>query len=137
MDRWAVAAAGLAHLGLMAVGGQVPRIFRWQEELARLGPANRRLFWTYGGFIVLANAGFGALSLAYAGELAAGRGLAGAFALFLAVYWAARLACQYLVFDAPDWPVEARGPLAKHGLALLFLAMTLVYLACFLRGRAA
>src|SRR5262245_39247859 len=131
MGAWTIAAAGLAHLGLILVGLRVPRAFRWKEELARLGPSNRILFWTYGAFIVIANAGFGVLGLACAGEIAAGRGLAGGFALFLSIYWAARLAFQYAAFRAADWPAEGRGPWVKHGLGALFLAMALVYLAAF------
>ena len=135
MDKTLVILAGLAHFGLVAVGSQVPRVFRFRETLAPLGAAPRRLIWTWGAFIVLANLGFGALSLAYAGEIAAGRGLAGGFALFIAVYWAARLVFQYGAFNTPDWPRDG-GAVAKHGLGLLFLAMTLVYLAAFAAGRA-
>ena len=127
--------AGLAQLGLVGVGSQVPRAFRWKEDLARLGQANRRLFWVYGFFIVLANVGFGAVSLAYAGEIAAGRGLAGGFALFLGVYWTARLVTQYAVFNTPDFPAEGRRPLVKHGMGLLFLVMSAVYYAAFVQGR--
>ena len=83
MEKMLVILAGLAHFGLVAVGSQVPRAFRWKEELARLGAANRRLFWVYGIFIVFSNVGFGALSLAYADELAAGKGAAGGMALFV------------------------------------------------------
>lgn len=135
MNRTWIMLAGLAHLGLVAVGSQVPRAFRWKEELARLGPANRRLFWVYGVFIVLANIGFGALSMAYAGEVAAGRGVAGGFALFLGVYWTARLVTQYAVFSTPDFPEEGRRPLVKHGMGLLFLLMSAVYYAAFIQGR--
>ena len=134
MDRTWMILAGLAHFGLVVVGSQVPRVFRFREALAPLAPAPRRLIWTWGAFIVLANLGFGALSLAYAGELARGKGLAGGFALFIAIYWATRLAFQYGAFNTPDWPRDG-GPLAKHGLGLLFLAMTLVYLAAFAAGR--
>jgi hypothetical protein len=137
MDKSWVVLAGLAHFGLVAVGSQVPRVFHWKEDLARLGPANRRLFWVYGLFIVLANVGFGAISLAYAEEIAAGRGLAGGFALFAGLYWAARLAVQYLAFDTPDWPVQGRKPLARHGLGLVVLLMSGVYLAAFVAGRLA
>jgi hypothetical protein len=137
MDKTWVILAGLAHLGMVAVGSQVPRVFRWREDLARLGPSNRRLFWVYGGFVVLANLGFGALSLAYADEIAAGKGLAGGFALFAGLYWAARLAVQYLAFDTPDWPEQGRSPLAKHGLGLVVLLMSGVYLAAFVAGRLA
>ncbi|HVR84246.1 MAG TPA: hypothetical protein VMU54_08045 [Planctomycetota bacterium] len=134
MEQTWVALAGLAHFGLVAVGSQVPRVFRLRETLAPLGAAPRRLIWTWGGFIVLANIGFGALSLAYAREIAQGKGLAGGFALFMGVYWGARLAFQYGAFITPDWP-KAGGPIAKHGLGLLFLVMTLVYLGAFASGR--
>src|SRR5262245_24383560 len=135
MDKTWVVLAGLAHLGLVGVGTQVPRAFRWKEQLARLGPANRRLFWVYGVFIVLANVGFGALSLVYAADIAAGKGVAGGFALFLAVYWLARLVTQYLVFTTADFPEEGRRPVVKHGFGLLFLAMSGVYLVAFVMGR--
>jgi hypothetical protein len=135
MDKTWIVLAGLAQFGMVAVGSQVPRVFRWKEDLARLGPANRRLFWVYGLFIVMANVGFGVLSLAYAAEIAAGKGLAGGFALFTGLYWAARLAVQYLAFDTPDWPQEGRQPLAKHGLGLVVLLMSGVYLAAFVAGR--
>jgi len=135
MDKIGVILAGLAHFGLVAVGSQVPRVFRWNEELRRLGPANRRLFWVYGIFIVLANLGFGALSLAYAGEIAAGKGAAGGFALFAGLYWAARLGVQLFAFNTPDWPAEGRRPLANVGLGVVVLLMSVVYLAAFVRGR--
>jgi len=134
MDKRWVILAGLAHFGLVAVGSQVPRVFRLRETLAPLGAASRRLIWTWGAFIVLANLGFGALSLAYSGEIAAGRGIAGGFALFLGLYWLARLGCQYVAFNTADWPRDG-GPVAKHGLGALFLAMALVYIAAFAAGR--
>ncbi len=135
MERWSLILAGLAQIGMVGVGLQVPRVFGWREDLPRLRASNRRLFWVYGAFIVLANLGFGALSIAYAGELAAGRGAAGGLALFLGLYWAARLVVQYAAFDTPDWPEEGRRPLAKHGLGLVVLAISLAYLAAFARGR--
>lgn len=135
METWAVVLAGLAHFGMVAVGSQVPRVFGWREDLAKLSAANRRLFWVYGIFIVLANVGFGALSLAYPGEIAAGKGAAGGFALLAGLYWVARLVVQYAAFETADWPEEARNPVAKHGLGLVILLMSLVYLACFVRGR--
>jgi len=136
MERWSVVLAGAAQLGLVAVGLRVPGVFGWKEDLARLRPANRRLFWVYGAFIVLANVGFGTLSLAYPGEIAAGRGAAGGLALFLGLYWAARLGVEGLAFDTPDWPAVARRPAVKLGLTVLFLALSGTYLACFFRGLA-
>ncbi len=129
-----VVLGGLGHLGMVAVGLRIPGVFRWKEDLPRLRPANRRLFWVYGAFIVLANLGFAALSLAYRAEIAAGKGMAGGFALFVGLYWAARLAVQLFAFDTEDWPAEARRPLARHGLALAIAAMAAAYLGCFVRG---
>jgi hypothetical protein len=134
MEKTWVILAGLAHFGLVAVGSQVPRVFKFREALGPLSAALRHLIWTWGAFIVVANIGFGALSLLYAQEIAAGKGLAGGFALFIGLYWLARLGCQYAAFATPDWPRDG-GALAKHGLGALFLAMTLVYLGAFAAGR--
>jgi hypothetical protein len=134
MERASVVLAGAAQLGLVAVGLAVPAVFGWRADLARLRPANRRLFWVYGAFIAGANLGFGALSLAFPAEIAAGRGAAGGLALFLGTYWGARLGVELLAFDTPDWLAAARRPAVKAGLAALFLALTATYLACFFRG---
>lgn len=134
MERWTLILAGLAQFGMVGVGLQVPRVFGWKEDLARLRPSNRRLFWVYGIFIVLANLGFGALTIAHAGEIAAGKGAAGGFALFAGLYWLARLGVQYAAFDTPDWPAEGRRPLAKHGLGLVVAAIAAAYLLAFVRG---
>ena len=126
--------AGLAHFGMVAVGFQVPRVFGWSRDLANLRPANRKLFWVYGAFIVLANLGFGGVSVACPAEIAAGKGAAGAFALMVGLYWTARLAVQIFVFTGEDFPEEARRPLAKFGLGLVIFLMAGVYLASFARG---
>ncbi len=128
--------AGLAQFGMVVVGLRVPRALGWKEDLAKLRPMNRRLFWVYGAFIAGTNAGFGAISMAFPGEIAAGRGLAGAFALLVGLYWAARLAVQAFVFDAADGPAGAEGWLARYGLGLVILLLSAVYLAAFARGLA-
>ena len=135
MEKGLIVLAGAAHFGMVAVGLQVPRVFGWREDLAKLSAANRRLFWVYGLFIVLANVGFGALSLAYPAEIAAGKGAAGGFALLAGLYWLARLVVQYAAFDTHDWPVTARHPVARHGLGLVILLMSAVYLRAFATGR--
>lgn len=133
MEKSWVVLAGLAHFGLVAVGSQVPRVFRLRETLAPLGAATRRLIWTWGAFIVLANIGFGVLSLVYARDIAAGKGVAGGLALFISLYWLARLGCQYFAFNTEDWPKEG-GAIGKHALGALFLGMALVYFAAFAAG---
>ena len=67
-------------------------------------------------------------------EIAAGRGAGGAFALMAGLYWTARLAVQIFVFRGPDFPAEAKKPLARYGLSLVIFLMAAVYLASFAQG---
>jgi hypothetical protein len=134
METGSVVLAGLAQMGLVLVGVHVPRVFGWKEDLARLRPRNRRLFWVYGIFTALSNLGFGALSLVYPGEIARGKGVAGGLALFLGLYWVARLVVQYGAFNTPDWPEEGRSALGRHGMGAVFLLLAGVYLAALGRG---
>ena len=133
MDGWAVALAGAAHFGMVAAGALVPRAFGWREDLARLTPMNRRLFWVYGAFIVMTNVGFGAVSLAFPAEIAAGEGVAGAFALLVGLYWTARLAVQLFVFRKEWMPGGLAGFLGRHFLGAVIPLMAAVYLAAFAR----
>jgi hypothetical protein len=92
--------AGIGHFGILIASFQVPRIFDWQRELAPLHPFLRRLFWVYGLFIVLTIASFGVLTLVNVEALAAGDPVARSLAVFIALFWALRLAVQWFVFDA-------------------------------------
>ena len=134
MNGMLVALAGWAHFGMIGVGLTVPRVFDWKTDLARLRPANRRIFHVYGIFIVLANIGFGSLSLAFDAEIAEGRGLAGGFALMLGLYWLARLAVQLFAYDTPDWPREPVHRIGHHFLTAVITGMALVYLWAFAGG---
>jgi hypothetical protein len=134
METGSVVLAGMAQWGLVLVGVHVPRVFGWKEDLARLWPRNRRLFWVYGLFTALSNLGFGALSLVYPREIARGKGVAGGLALFLGLYWVARLGVQYGAFNTSDWPREGRSALGRHGMGAVFFLLALVYLGAFGRG---
>ena len=56
-----LAAAG--HFSILLASLQVPFRLGWREDLARLRPFNRKLFWVYGGFTVLTIVAFGTLTL--------------------------------------------------------------------------
>ena len=119
--------AGIGHFGILAASVQVPAILDWKNELARVRPFVRRLFWVYGVFIVFTIAGFGALSLANVDALAAGAPMSRHVALCIALFWAMRLAVQCFVFDARPYLTSGWRTLGYHTLTAAFLYFTAVY----------
>ena len=120
-------AAGVGQLVLIAASLAIPRVLRWPEDLAKLRPLTRQVFWTYAGYIWATNLSFGLLSTFTPGWLLDGTPLAGAVCGFIATYWGARVAIQFVYFDRGDAP---KGPLAVVGeviLVGLFVCLTLVY----------
>ena len=66
--------------------------------MAVLSRLHRQMYWVYGGYVVLAIAAFGLISLFNAVELAAGSGLARWVCGYNAVFWGVRLVLQG-IFD--------------------------------------
>ena len=127
---------GGLHFVILVASAMVPRILNWKSELGLLSPFLRRLFWVYGVFIVLTIIGFGAISLTCAPEIAAGTGLGRAFCGFVAVFWGARLAVQFFIFDARPFLTHWFLKAGYHGLAVLFAALVAIYGWAALRGAA-
>ena len=125
--RTLLIAAGVGQLILIAASLAIPRVLRWPEDLARLRPLTRQVFWTYAGYIWATNLSFGLLSTFAPGWLLDATPLAGAVCGFIATYWGARVAIQFVYFDRDDAP---KGPLFAVGEVLLvglFVALTVVY----------
>jgi len=119
--------AGLGQLLLAAGSLAIPRVLRWSEDLARVRPLTRQVFWTYAGYIWVTNFCFGVLSLLAPAALCDGSILAGAVTGFIACYWLARLLIQFLYFDRSSAPSGLIFQLAEVALVGLFLALTFVY----------
>src|SRR5215207_9318250 len=62
--------AGAGQLGVLIASALVPFQLQWKTELAVLSRLHRQMYWVYGGYVVLAIAAFGLISLFNAGELA-------------------------------------------------------------------
>src|SRR5687768_15258972 len=95
--------AGLLHFGILIASALTPGVLAWGTELRKLSPLSRNLVWVHGWFIVLIIAGFGAVSLLHAADLAHGPRLARSVCAFIALFWAARLGVQFFVFDASPY----------------------------------
>lgn len=118
---------GVFHFGILLASASVPRVLRWRESLAGLDPLTRHLIWVHGVFIVLTIVGMGTISLALPRELAAGSPLALAVCGFIAIFWIARLAVQFTLFDARPYLHGLVLKAGYHGLTLVFAYFSAVY----------
>lgn len=120
-------AAGIGQLILIAASLAIPRVLRWPEDVAKLRPLTRQVFWTYAGYIWATNLAFGLVSTLAPGWLLDRTPLAGAVSGFIAAYWGARVAIQFAYFDRSDAPKGAAFVAAEVLLVALFVGLTLVY----------
>jgi hypothetical protein len=119
--------AGLLHFGILIASALVPRVLDWKTNLATLNGFLRRLFWVYGVFVVLMIIGLGTLTLINARAMAAGDPVARTLAGFTAIFWLARLAVQFFVFDARAYLTNWFLKTGYHCLTLVFTYFVLIY----------
>jgi alginate O-acetyltransferase complex protein AlgI len=119
---------GIGHFVVLIASVQVPARMRWQEDLAKLTPANRKLMWTYGAFIVLTIIAFGTLTLVLHDELLAGDRAALGLATFIGCFWLLRVIIDFGYHTHADWPQGTRFIVAHVLLTTLFIALTATYL---------
>ena len=101
--------AAVGHLCVLGASFQVPYRLGWKEDLPKLTPFNRKLFYVYGGFTVLTIFSFGVLTFLLHGEMLRGERAATALAVFIAIYWTARIGVDAFYYDHRDWPAGRRG----------------------------
>ena len=116
--------AGALH-GLIAVSNlAAARLYRYRDEMAKVGPFVREVFYVQNAYIMATVGALGLACVRFAPDLAGrtplGRGLSG----FLAVFWGARVAIQLFVYDR-----EARRhhPVADRLFLLAFLYLSGVF----------
>lgn len=120
--------AGAGHFCVLIASFQVPYRLHWKEDLLKLTPFNRKLMWVHGAFAVLTIIAFGAMTLFLHKEMLAGDRAALAIALFIGVYWAARIVVDFTYYEHGDWP-SGRGFVVGHILlTLLFAFLSATYL---------
>ena len=119
--------AGVGQLILVVASLVIPRLLRWPEDLARLRPLTRQVFWTYAGYICATNLAFGLVSAFAPRWLLDRTPLAGSVCGFIATYWGARVVIQFAYFERADAPQGLRYTLGEAALVVLFVGLTLVY----------
>ncbi len=124
--------AGIAQLVLVTGSFAIPRVLNWHNELAKIQPLIKQMFWTYAAYILVINLCFGLLSLFDYKELLNGSTLALLITGFIAVYWISRILIQFFYFDRTNFPAGKWNRLAELLLVVLFIFLSMVYsLACY------
>ena len=121
--------AGIGHFCVLGASFQVPARLNWKHDLPKLSPFNRKLMYVYGGFTVYTIAAFGVLTLVLHHEMLHGERAATALAIFIAIYWTARIAVDFLYYENKDWPQGLRFVLGHALLTSLFVALAVTYWA--------
>jgi hypothetical protein len=118
--------AGAGQLFVLIASALVPFQLKWKTELAVLSRLHRQMYWVYGGYVVLAIAAFGLISLFNARELAGGGRLARWVCGYNAVFWGVRLGLQW-IFDVKEHLSNWWLRLGYYTLTILFAGFTLLY----------
>ena len=121
--------AGVGHFCVLGASVQVPARLNWKEDLPKLSVFNRKLMYVYSGYTVYTIASFGVLTLLLHHELLHGERAARALAVFIAVYWTARIAIDFLYYEHKDWPKGAQFVAGHLLLTGLFCALAVTYWA--------
>lgn len=119
--------AGIGQLAIVAGSLRIPQALGWSEDVGKLRPLTRQVFWTYAGYIWTTNLCIGLLSAFAADWIIDGSPLAASVTGFITVYWGARVVIQFAYFDRSDAPEGLQFQLAEIVLVGLFLFFTATY----------
>ncbi len=113
-------ALSLLHLGF-------PRYFEWRRDLAPLMLINRQMMYVHAGFIALVVLMIGLLCVTSAGELTTTL-LGRRIALFIGIFWAARLLVQFTGYSSALWKGKRFETWMHVLFSLLWVYSTAVFL---------
>lgn len=95
--------AGAAILVLAALYPIYPRRFRWAEQLQRVEPLTRQVFWVHIGFIIILLVLQGILLVGFPHVLLAPNSAATALLVGMLAFWLYRLVAQLFIYDSELW----------------------------------
>ncbi|HEX4545209.1 MAG TPA: hypothetical protein VH110_02530 [Candidatus Acidoferrum sp.] len=115
--------AGFVQVGISAANLYLPRKLRYQENLKRVAPIIRQIFFVHSAYVVGVVLLFAGISFGFASELTSGHGLGRFLAAAMAVFWLCRAPVQFLYYDASLRRSNRIGDVVFTA-AAVFLAMT-------------
>ncbi len=121
--------AGLGHFCILGASFQVPHRLQWKTDLTKLLPFNRKLLWTYAGFMVFIIISFGVMTLLLHDDLLQGDRSALAIATFIGLFWTARILVDFFYYKHSDWPKGKEFVIGHFLLTSLFIFLAATYLS--------
>jgi alginate O-acetyltransferase complex protein AlgI len=115
------------HFLVLAASHRVPAELDWETDLESLDPFNRKLMWTYGGYIVLSIVSFGVLTALFHEQFLAGTPVALGVCGVIVVFWTIRVLVDALYFSHEDWPEGIEYVVGHALLTSLFVLLIVVY----------
>ena len=115
--------AGFVQIGISAANLYLSRKLRYQENLERVAPIIRQVFFVHSAYVVGVVLLFAGISFGFAGELTSGHGLGRFLAAAMAVFWLCRAPVQLLYYDRALRRSNRIGDVAFTS-AAVFLAVT-------------
>lgn len=116
-------AAAFVQILIAAANFYLPRKLRYRENLERVAPIIRQIFFVHAAYIVAVLLLFAAVTLGFARELLSGHGLGRFLAAGIAVFWLVRAPVQVVYYDANLRRANRLGDVAFIA-AAIFLAAT-------------
>lgn len=126
--------AAYGHFLVLAASFQVPHRLNWTEELQRLRPLNRKLLWTYGGYIASMILLWGLITLYLLPEMLAGEKGALVITAVIALFWWSRIVIDAFYFEHSDWPEGPEFVLGHTCLTTLFVTLASTYTAVVVKA---
>ena len=123
---------GILHIVLAIGSSIIPKVLKWNKELANVQPLIRQMFWTYAAYILFVNLSFGLVSVFGTDELLSHSFLAKCITFFIGIYWFTRIGIQFFYFDTTDAPKGLFFTLGEIALVALFVLFTAIYFLAFL-----
>ena len=123
--------AGIGQMTLAVCSIAIPKMLGWKQELQKVNPMVRHIFWTYAGYILITNFSFGLLSFMAPGILVAKSPLSAVVTGYIGAYWLSRITIQFAGFERKNFPKGALYTLGEIALVSLFAYLTLVYCYAF------
>lgn len=116
--------AGGIHFLIAGANFFAARLFRYRDNMNRVEPFVREVFWVQNGFIVLTTLAMGLLCLLLPRELINGSALSRNVSGFGCLFWALRSIVQLGFYDAA---AKRRFPAAHWMFTLMFAFLTLMF----------